>query len=159
MEFLFRHTWILFIAVTVFNAIVIKLYARKEIEKQPELEPGYNKFFNGWMIYGNLPWVIMMIGDLTGMTQSTSEYLSPMSMNPIVLTFYLSVVYIWIRAFVWIFFNDGAAFIERHPGLIRVNGFKGSRNATAGEIKILVAIVILASAIALFVVCYIEIPK
>lgn len=50
-------------------------------------------------------------------------------MNPIVLLFHASIVAIWILSVRWIYFKDGAEFLERHPGLLR-------GNPTAKSIKI-----------------------
>ncbi len=62
MEIVFKHTWIMFIAVTIANGLILKFRSKKYIAEKPELKEGYDKYFRGWLLYGNIPWVIMAIG-------------------------------------------------------------------------------------------------
>lgn len=77
IQLIFKHVWIIFIAVTIINGLVIKHRSKKCIAQNPELEEGYNKLFKGLIIYGNIPWVIIMIGNLCGITQSFLNTFNP----------------------------------------------------------------------------------
>ncbi|WP_163714516.1 hypothetical protein [Mangrovibacterium lignilyticum] len=143
MDFIFKYPWVVFIAMNVFNGIVFKVRSQKYITANPDLRDGYNKLITGWLFYGNIPWVIMAVGDLSGMTNGIWEYLHPRSMNPAVLVLHGSIIGIWILGSNWIYRRDGAAFLARHPGLIRLQG-PGLNNVmtSAKAIKIVWTIVL-----------------
>lgn len=136
MEILFRHAWILFIVVNIVNGFILNYRSKKHIAQNPELEAGYRQYLKGWLIYGNIPWVIMMIGNLSGLTHSIYEYFNPKTLNPMVLTFHLSIIVLWVLGVRWIFFKGGAEFIENHPGLWRKSSFNGSTDVTAKQVKL-----------------------
>ena len=125
----------MFIAMTIANGLVLKHRSKKYIAENPELEEGYDKYFKGLLFYGNIPWVIMMIGDLSGVTQNTFEYFNPKAMNPMVLVFHFSIIVLWVLSVRWIYFKDGAEFIVTHPGLIQKSSFSGKTNVTVKQIK------------------------
>lgn len=96
--------------------LVFKYRSKSYISKEPSLQSGYDLYFKGILLYGNIPWAIMAIGDLSGMTHSTFDYFNPRNMNPAVLALHVSIIVLWIMSIRWIYFKDGAEFIERHPG-------------------------------------------
>ncbi len=118
-DLMFRHAWILFIAVMCANAAVWWTRARKVIADKPELESGYRSLIRGWLIYGNIPWLVMGYGMLFGRVTSIEQYLHPQS-NPHVLAWYGSVVAIWVLTAYWIFLRGGAEALIRHPGLLNL---------------------------------------
>lgn len=131
MDFIFRYTWVMFIAVTIINGIILKTRSQKYITDNPDLKDGYDKLIKGWLIYGNIPWVIMAIGDLTGSTNGIWDYFHPKSMNPMVLIFHFSIIIIWILGSNWIYLKDGATFLTKHPGLIKFHGPGFSKDITS----------------------------
>jgi hypothetical protein len=138
MELIFKHGWIFFIVMTVINGFVFKYRSKKYILENPDLIEGYDKLFKGWLLYVNIPWIIMAIGDLTKITDGTWDYVNPRQLNPMVLIFQISVVVIWIIGSKWIFTENGAEFLAKHPGLIRFNGFGTSKDITSSStIKII----------------------
>ena len=140
---IFRYFWIPFIAVTILSGFIGKYRSKKYILKNPELAKGYNKYFNGYMIFGNIPWLIIMIGNLSGITQSFFEYLDPKSLNPIVLLFHFYIIVLWILGIIWIYFKGGAEFIEMHPGLVQRSSFSGNTNVTAKQVKLFFPLMLL----------------
>ncbi|MBN2717149.1 MAG: hypothetical protein JXX14_14955 [Deltaproteobacteria bacterium] len=131
----FENGWLVFILVTVVNALVLNFRSRRFVENKPELKEGYQKFIVGMLFYGNIPWIIVGIGNLTGMTSSLFEYFSPGQMNPVVLVFHASLLVLWGLSVYWIYFRGGAEFIESHPGLFTKSGFLGATELTATDIK------------------------
>ena len=123
MEIIFKHFWATFIVLMIVNAAILKYRTRTYVAEKPELKKGYDQFIKGMLFYGNIPWVIMGIGALTGMTNNGFEYATPRQMNPIVLIFHASLVILWILSVWWIYFRGGAEFIEKHPGLVQSNSF------------------------------------
>ena len=122
MEFIFKYAWVLFVAGTLINVISLKKQSQSYIAEDPTLKEGYDKLIKGWLIYGNIPWLIMAIGDLTGITNGVWDYFNPKSMNPMVLLFHITVVILWIIGSNWIYFKGGADFIVKHPGLVQFHG-------------------------------------
>lgn len=158
MELIFKHTWIMFIAVTIANGLILKYRSKKYIVQNPELEKGYDQYFKGWMIYGNIPWVIMMVGNLSGITQSTFEYFNPKTMNPMVLIFHFSIIILWVLSVRWIYFKNGAEFIETHPGLIQKSSFSGNTSVTAKQIKLFFPLMLLGGIAGMVMMWFMNFP-
>ncbi|MEO1048986.1 MAG: hypothetical protein AAFX87_00055 [Bacteroidota bacterium] len=154
-----KYFWVLFIATTVINAFILRARSKKYTAEKPQLKEGYNKLFKGFIIYTNIPWVIMMIGDLTGSTQNVFEYLNPRSLNPVVLLFHLSLIILWFLLVRWIYFKRGAEFLEKHPGFIRVSGIRGRSDVTAKQIKFFLPIMILGGVFAMIMMWFSPIPS
>ena len=133
----------MFIAVTIANGLILKYRSKKYITQNPELENGYDKYIKGLLIYGNIPWVIIMIGNLSGITQNFFENFNPKAMNPMVLIFHFSIIVLWVLSVRWIYFKNGAEFIEKHPGLIQKSSFSGNTNVTAKQIKLFFPLMLL----------------
>lgn len=146
-----RHFWLLAMIMTCFNAAVFWRRAQPEIQKQPQLAKGYRTLIRGFLIYGNVPWIVMGIGVLFGGLRSVSDFVSPRN-GPFVLAWYLSVVVIWVLAIVWIFFMRGAEMLSEHPGLLNVP------SQSPGAIKFFVLVCIAGGAIALTMVFLEQIP-
>jgi hypothetical protein len=100
--------------------------ARKHIAARPELEPGYRSFVKAFLIWGNLPWIVMGIGCVFGGIPSVFAYFRPRGGNPYVIAFYASVVLFWLLSTNWIVFRGGAEMLATHPGILNLN-FKNPR--------------------------------
>lgn len=119
----------MFLAAMLVNGLILKTRIKEQSIKNPELKTGYNQFFRAVMFYGSIPWIIMMIGALGGMTVSTFDYFKPREMNPIVLIFHAYIILIWILTVRWLYFKKGAEFLEKHAGV------PTNKKMTAAEIK------------------------
>ena len=159
MEIIFKHTWIMFIAVTITNGLILKYRSKKYIAQNPKLKKGYDKYFKGWLIYGNVPWLIMMLGNLSELTQNTFEYFNPKTMNPMVLTFHFSIVILWVLSVRWIYFKNGAEFIENHPGLMQKSSFSGNTNVTAKQIKLFFPLMLFGGIAGMVMMWFIDFPS
>jgi hypothetical protein len=145
MELFFRYVPIMFIVVMVANAFIIKGRAQKHIDQNPELKAGYDKIFKGFLLFGNIPWIIMLLGNLTGTTHSVFDYFNPRGLNPIVLMFHFSIVALYLAMFFWIFINDGADFLSRHPGVLVFRFFGEIKNVISPlSIKLFFALILLS---------------
>ncbi|MDC8003927.1 hypothetical protein POV27_07675 [Aureisphaera galaxeae] len=158
MEILFKYAWILFIGVTTANAFVLKSRAKKYITERPELEEGYDKLFQGYLFYGNIPWIVMMVGSVSGLTQGIFDYFNPRSMNPMVLIFHFSIVVLWFLGVRWIYFKNGANFLETHPGLFRKSNLSGNKYMTAKQIKLFYPLMLLGGIIGMAMMWIINFP-
>jgi hypothetical protein len=126
MDLIFNHTWLFFLAVAIINCFFFKAEAQKLINRNPDLKAGYNKIFLAYSLFHIIPWIIMAIGDMNGMTKDVWEYLHPGSRNPIVLAFHCTILGMWLITTFWIFFFNGADFLARHPGILRLSSRGGS---------------------------------
>ncbi len=85
----------------------------------------------------------MAIGSITGLTKSIFDYFNPSALNPIVLIFHTSIIILWILSVRWIYFKNGAVFLESHPGIIEYRGLRGRSNITAKQIKMFFPLMLL----------------
>ncbi|MBD0395870.1 MAG: hypothetical protein ICV52_19030 [Microcoleus sp. C1-bin4] len=117
--------WLLAIGVTVVNAYIIKSRSREVITRHPELKEGYEKIFRGYLIYLNIPWIVMGIGILAGGVSDVFDYFYPRAGNPFVLAFHLSIIILWALSIYWIYFRGGAEFLVKHPGVVNIKSVLG----------------------------------
>jgi len=117
--FLFDYAWVFFILITLINAFILKVRAARAIRDQPELRVGYDQLFKGYILFMNIPWVLMGIGMLVGGVPSTFTYLYPRGGNPFVIAFHISVVILWLLSIWWIYFRGGAEFLVKYKGVFR----------------------------------------
>lgn len=114
-----RHAWILFVLVTCANGAVWWQRGQRQIALHPEQEPGYRRLIRGWIVFGNIPWIVMGAGMLIGDLQSVFQFFNPRN-GPFVIAWYASVVVTWILAAYWLFFRDGATQLIEYPGLLNL---------------------------------------
>lgn len=113
-----KWSWLLAILSMFLKAYSIRRKADKKIALNPELEDGYRKIIKGYLVWGNIPWVVMGIGITIGGVPSVFHYLNFNSSNPYILAFFISVFFISIMGTYWILFKDGAEMIAKHPTLL-----------------------------------------
>lgn len=109
--------WALCILVTFINGAIFNFRAKKHIKLNPKLEEGYKKIIKGFVIWGNIPWVVMGIGCTIGKVPTVWHYFNPKEGNPYILAFFASVFIVWILASYWMFFRDGAVELVNYPGI------------------------------------------
>jgi len=81
------------------------------------LRQGYLKLIRGWLLFANLPWVVMGFGILFGGVPSTFHYFNPRN-GPMVVAWYATIVALWIASVYWIFFREGAQTLIEYSGLL-----------------------------------------
>jgi len=116
---IFRQAWLLFVFVHCINGVVWWRRAQPRIAENPALEQGYRRLIKSWLIYGNLPWLVMGACILSGAVPSTLSYFNPRN-GPFVIAFYVTVVALWIATFYWLFFRGGAEDLLVYPGLLNL---------------------------------------
>jgi hypothetical protein len=109
----------MFIVVTFANAIIIKIRAKKNIERDPSLKLGYDTIFKGMITWGNIPWIVMGTGILTGNVPTIWHFFRPQDGNPFVIIFFISIFTIWLLGTYWLFVKNGAEMLVKHPGIFR----------------------------------------
>ena len=118
-QIFFRHAWLLFILGTCLNGVVWRWRARKHISANPALAPGYSTLIRGWLLFGNLPWLVMGLGILFGGVPTIQHYFNPRN-GAVVLIWYATVVALWVVSIYWFFFRRGAEMLIAHPGLLNL---------------------------------------
>ena len=159
MDFIFRHACVTFIVVTIANYFILKSRTQKYVDQNPELKIGYDKLFKVLLIYGNIPWVIMAIGDLTSQTNGLFDYFNPKSFNPFVLAFHFYIIIIWVLSVRWVYFKNGADFLLTHPGFIHIRGFGNSITPTSNLIKVFFALALLGGIAGMTMMWLVDLPN
>jgi hypothetical protein len=118
MEAIVRHLWVALVAVMIANALIFRVRSCRYIAENPSLESGYRRLIWGFLIWGNIPWVIIGLGCELGGVPSVLHFVRPRDGNPFVLAFFASVVLIWVLGSYWLFARGGAETMIRHPGLL-----------------------------------------
>jgi fermentation-respiration switch protein FrsA (DUF1100 family) len=116
---IFQHFWIAFIVITCANGLIWWRRAQPHIAKQPELADGYRRLIRGWLIFFNIPWLVMGAGILFGGVRGVFDYFDPRN-GVFVLAWYASVVALWILTAVWVFLMRGAEQLIQYPGLLNL---------------------------------------
>jgi len=114
-----RWFWAICIVCCFANAAVLRFRAQKRIHENPELEDGYRIIIKGFLIWMNIPWIVMGIGHLVGGVPTVLHFFRPSDGNPYVLGFWASIVVMWVLGTYWLFYRQGAEMLVRHPGLFR----------------------------------------
>ena len=117
---LFRHFWLIFIVVTVINGYTWWSRVQETIRTKPELAAGYRHLYHGYLLWGNIPWVLMGLGILSGQVPSMFEFLRPGDGNPFVTIWYAVMGVLLVLGTYWLYFGGGAETLERHPGMCMV---------------------------------------
>ncbi len=125
---LIENFWLVLIAVNFINGFVMWRRAQEYIKENPDLRPGYLQIIKGFILFASIPWLVMGLGQITGMTKSLFQYFSPAAMNPFVLLFHFSLIMIWALGSFWIFGWGGADKLASHPGIIQMRGLGMSKN-------------------------------
>jgi len=100
-----EYFWAVALAFAAFNYWKADRAARSSVGIE---EPEATAYVRNFAIAGALPWVIMGIGQLTGLAPTVWHYFRPQDGNAFVLVwlgliFLLSCIFAW-----WVFFSDGA---------------------------------------------------
>jgi hypothetical protein len=132
-----RYFWFIAIVVTGINVLVFMLRAKRYIKENPQLKEGYVALFRGYLLWLNIPWVVMGIGCTIGGVPSVWHYFRPRDGNPYVLAWFGSVFLLWVLGTFWLFDRGGAETLASHPGAIELKtGFRHTDIANPTTIKI-----------------------
>ncbi|SRR5712692_8832245 len=113
--------WVIAIGVTCVNAYLLRSRARKEIERNPELAEDYAQLLKGYLVFLNIPWLVMGLGILLGGTRGVFDYFDPRSGNFYVIAFHITIIVLWALTIFWVYLAGGAEFLVRYPGVMNVD--------------------------------------
>ncbi len=118
-ELWIKYFWVIAIIGTCANAFFYRHRSQEYIKDNPELAEGYSSLFKGYLIWMNIPWVVMGIGSTIGGVPSILHYFNPQDGNPYVLAWFGSIFLLWTLGFYWIFFKGGAETLVKYPGAVQ----------------------------------------
>jgi hypothetical protein len=116
-EIVSRYFWVIAIIVTCINIVSLKMRSRRHIKANPELAEGYAVLIRGYLLWMNVPWIVMGIGCTIGGIPAVWYFFRPRDGNPYVLAWFASVFLLWVLGTHWLFFKGGAEMLVKHPGI------------------------------------------
>jgi hypothetical protein len=116
-ERLGRFFWVLALLVTTANALSWYWHSLEFIAREPRLEAGYHQLILGFVVWANIPWVVMGVS-CTTQKMTLQDYLEPQSINTHLITFFFSVLIVLAAGTYWLFGADGAEILVQYPGLL-----------------------------------------
>jgi hypothetical protein len=126
-----RHLWLMFVIITFVNAAIWWSRGHPEIANNPALKWGYVRLIRGYLIFGNIPWLIL----------GAAFELPSAFRGPLLIAFAVTIVVYWIAAFYWLAFAGGAEELAAHPGILR-GAVRDPRTVKAQVLGIMVATVV-----------------
>jgi hypothetical protein len=69
--------WALAIAGNFINAALYYARARGDMARKPELAVSYPRLIRGYIIWMNVPWIVMGLVILTGRAENVFDFLAP----------------------------------------------------------------------------------
>ncbi len=109
-----KWLWIVGIVVVCLQAGFLSVWAEDKTMKNPQLANGYRKIIRGYLIWFNLPLVVMGIGCTIGGVPGIVHYFRPQDGNPYVIAFYFTIFLILGLGTYWIFLKGGAQMLSQH---------------------------------------------
>ncbi len=113
-----KYFWCVAIIITAINWLMFRRRAQKHIIVNQQLEKGYTTLIRGYLLWMNVPWIVMGLGCTVGGVPSVWHYFRPKDGNPYVLAWFGSVFFLWAAGTFWLFFKNGAETLARYPGVI-----------------------------------------
>lgn len=118
VEYVLKYFWLLGIISTSINLLMMRIRCQKHIKKNPELEDSYKNILRYFFTFGNIPWLVLGVGQTIGKIDSPLELLILPNDNPYKIIFWISYIGVFLLANYWIFFRNGAEILSNHPGIL-----------------------------------------
>lgn len=119
MSFFIVNIWILFLILHlvyyVYSLKIIKAYTTVNYDTTST----YKSFVFLKFIVMSIPWLILGVGIVFRITDSTYQIFSPISLNPFVIAFYLYHVIVFALMYIWVNKAGGDQFLKKYPGLFQ----------------------------------------
>jgi len=104
----------MFVAATCANAAIWWYRGRRAMAKNPTLKPGYRRLIRGFLIFRNIPYLVLGSGlELWGYAYPKEKLWS------FLFPFAMLVPVYWLATGYWLIFRGGAEDLVAHPGLPR----------------------------------------
>jgi len=113
--------WLLAIIVTSIPVLGAKQASKYYVRQDPSLTAGYRRLFCRYLIWMNIPWVVMGTGMIIGKVPSLWHFFKPRDGNPYVLAWFGSLIVLMVAITYWIFFRGGAEILIKHHGVLSIS--------------------------------------
>jgi hypothetical protein len=146
---MFRHPWLIvvpFVIITFTNAAIWWSRGREEIAKNPALEWGYRRLVLRFLIYGNIPWVIL----------GAAFELPPPFGGPLLIAFAITIVFYWIAGFYWVVFGSGAEELAAHPGVLM--GSPRDPRTIRAQVSIILGLILVGGVLVISYFVFVAVP-
>lgn len=153
VDIFLKWFWLIAIGFNCINYIFYKIEIEKRVAEDESLREGYNKILKNAIIYFNIPWIIMGIGNMLKLTESMFDYIQPKISNPFSFLFYGYILYVILRLNYWVYFQNGVNVLVKYKGII-----KGSEEISPRLVKPVLAIASIVF-IVVFLYIYLTMPK
>jgi hypothetical protein len=137
-----QHAWLLFILGTGVIAAQMWARAKPRMAEAPHLVPGYRRLVLGWLVLGNVPWVVMGFGSVVGGVPAIPDFLRP-RIDPYVVAFYVPLGLLWGAGLYWVWFRGGAEALSAYPEIL------GGRRYTPRAIQVTFSLMVLVLAVSI----------
>ena len=117
--FVLRHVWLLFVLVTCVQAVIWRQRAQSRIVVDRRLDTRFRIFIRIWLVYANLPWLLLAGGVLCGLVPDSIKALNART-GPVAALAYITIVLLWVAIFEWLFFQGGAETLLAYPGVFDI---------------------------------------
>jgi hypothetical protein len=117
MEIFQRFFWLISVGVICLNGLIWWKRGSVARQKDPKLEEGYRSLIRAFLIYGNIPWLMMGAGIHFGGVPSVEHFFNPRN-GVFVALFWAAVIVLEACTLYWLFFRNGAEELLRHPGIL-----------------------------------------
>ena len=142
-----EYFWLAAILLSFVNEAIMWQRSASHRKRDPSVADGYRSLARGFLIWWNIPWLVMGVGIHFGGVPSVFHYLNLKTSNPYIIAFAASIVFLWISGSFWLFARGGAEYLCRHPDFFKT----GSTNPNL--IKLFWTICV-AGAVAAFAMMY-----
>jgi hypothetical protein len=115
----FRQAGLLFILVACVQGLIWRKRVQSRIVADPKLDSSFHVLVRVWLIYGNLPWLLIGGAVLCGAVPAPLHALDPRQ-GPYAGLILITIVLLWVAAFEGLFFRGGAEAMLARPGLFDV---------------------------------------
>jgi hypothetical protein len=132
--FAFRYLWVFFLFMGLVNCFLGWRSVMAHIKDNAALRVKYRQLFILYVIWTNLPWVVMGLGILFGGAAGVLDFLVPASGNTTVMVWWGLFFVMNFSLAGWVLFGGGAETLEKYPGLPTL------LSGSAANIKIVVSV-------------------
>ncbi len=132
------------VIINFVNAYIIYSKGTKGLDPDSELIEGYKKLAYFFAFVFNIPFIIMLVGCLSGNVTDMLDFFKPWQMNPYVVGFYVGALVIYLYILYFIFFQGGAEFLIKHRNLLtKVQVLNSEIQLTESMIKVFSVVMVI----------------
>jgi hypothetical protein len=113
-----RYSWVMIVLVILANAVIWRWRGRRHIARDPSLRQGYNRMVMGFVFWTGLPVLVGVLGSMFGdvdLLRPVPDFSNWSLLSVLYNLAWGAVIAKWVY---WTFYQNGAAKLAKHPGLV-----------------------------------------